>query len=149
MVKRLHRSNQNRIIGGVCGGMAEYFAVDPTLVRLAWILSAFLDGIGLLGYVVAWVIIPPRPEGEASAQWYAPLPPSPPGGPLPGGTVPGGTEGAPGIHGARALGIILVILGGVLLIRNFAPRWSWGPMWPVILVLLGAWIMFDAVRGRR
>ncbi len=60
--KRLYRSNQNKIICGVCGGLAEYFAVDPTLVRLVWALVT-LFGIapGIIAYVVAAIIIPQRP----------------------------------------------------------------------------------------
>ena len=60
--KRLYRSNQNKIICGVCGGLAEYFAVDPTLVRLVRALVT-LFGIapGIIAYVVAAIIIPQRP----------------------------------------------------------------------------------------
>jgi phage shock protein C len=138
-VKRLYRSHQSRIIGGVCGGMAEYFAVDPTLVRLAWILTIFLGGAGLLGYAVAWVIVPPRPEGGEAPQWEEPVRENPP-------PVTGESGGG---HGARSFGIILVVLGGLMLVRNLSPWWGWSHLWPVVLVLLGAWIIVSAVRGQR
>lgn len=57
-MKRLFRSKSNRMLGGVCGGLGEYFGVDPTLVRLAWILLGFAGGAGLLAYILAWVIVP-------------------------------------------------------------------------------------------
>ena len=61
-MKRLYRSRRERMIAGVCGGIGEYFNVDPTLIRLGWvILSVMSGGLGLFGYLVAWVIIPERP----------------------------------------------------------------------------------------
>jgi phage shock protein C len=58
--KRLYRSKE-RVLAGVCGGVAEYFNVDPVLVRFLWVLWAFLGGTGILAYLIAWVIIPERP----------------------------------------------------------------------------------------
>ena len=60
--KRLYRSGKDRILGGVCGGIGEYFNVDPTLIRLAWILFSLLYGSGVLVYIVAWIIIPRNPK---------------------------------------------------------------------------------------
>ncbi len=57
-VKHLYRSRTNRVIGGVCGGIGEYFGVDPTLIRLAWVLFVFAGGSGVLAYIVCWIIIP-------------------------------------------------------------------------------------------
>ena len=58
--KRLLRSRQERMLGGVCGGIAEYFNVDPTLVRLAAVVLAIVSSIvpGLLLYAVLWIVIP-------------------------------------------------------------------------------------------
>ena len=61
MNKRLYKSNANRMICGVCGGIAEYFDIDPTLVRLGWILFCALGGSGFLAYIIAAVIIPENP----------------------------------------------------------------------------------------
>lgn len=58
MNKKLYRSNQNRMIAGVCGGIAEYFSLDPTLVRLGWVLFCALGGSGILAYIIAAIIIP-------------------------------------------------------------------------------------------
>ena len=59
--KRLYRSNKDKILGGVCGGLAEYFDVDPVIVRLIWVLAALMGGAGILAYIIAWIIIPKRP----------------------------------------------------------------------------------------
>jgi len=56
--KRLFRSKSNRIIAGVCGGVGEYFGIDPTVVRLLWVLFTFLGGSGILAYIICWIVIP-------------------------------------------------------------------------------------------
>jgi len=60
-IKRIYRSKKDRILGGVCGGIGNYFNVDPVLVRVVWAVSFFAGGIGLLGYLLAWIIIPEEP----------------------------------------------------------------------------------------
>ncbi len=64
MKKRLHRSNENKVVAGVCGGIAEYFDMDPTLIRLAWILFCALGGSGVLAYIIAAIIIPEKTAGD-------------------------------------------------------------------------------------
>ena len=56
--KKLYRSDENKMLAGVCGGIAEYFGVDPTLIRLAWVVFSLLGGSGLLAYFLAAIIIP-------------------------------------------------------------------------------------------
>ena len=60
MDKKLYRSKTDRKIAGVCGGIAEYFGIDSTLVRLGWILFTFAGGSGILAYIIAWIIMPDR-----------------------------------------------------------------------------------------
>ena len=56
--KKLYRSDENKMLAGVCGGIAEYFGVDPTLIRLAWVVFSLLGGSGLLAHILAAIIIP-------------------------------------------------------------------------------------------
>ena len=58
--KRLYLSTTDRKIGGVCGGLAEYLGVDPTLIRILWVLFALFVGSGVLVYIVAWILMPNR-----------------------------------------------------------------------------------------
>ncbi len=59
--KKLYRSRNNRIIAGVCGGLADFFHVDPTWIRLLFILFFFLGGCALLVYIIMWIIVPNEP----------------------------------------------------------------------------------------
>lgn len=70
--RRLYRSRNDRKLGGVSAGIAEYFRIDPTLVRLATLLAAF-TGVGILVYIAAWFIVPLRPEGFVDAPPSAPV----------------------------------------------------------------------------
>jgi len=62
--RRLYRSRKDRKIAGVCGGLAQYFGIDPVIPRLAWVLLALGAGLGILAYLIAWLIIPVEPEGS-------------------------------------------------------------------------------------
>lgn len=68
--KRLLRPRASRKIAGVCAGMAEYFDLDVTLVRVLWIVITFFTGIvfGVVGYIVAWIVMPEEPEQVAVVQ---------------------------------------------------------------------------------
>ena len=58
MGKRLYKSNENKMLCGVCGGIAEYFNLDPTLIRLGWAVFCALGGSGIIAYIIAAIIIP-------------------------------------------------------------------------------------------
>lgn len=62
--RRLFRSRRNKMVAGVCGGVAEYFGWDPTIVRVLFVLSLFLPGPQVLAYLLAWIIIPKEPDGR-------------------------------------------------------------------------------------
>jgi len=68
MNRRLTRSRRDRKIAGVCGGIAEYMDTDPTVIRLVWVLLTLFPLtmlVGLIGYIVAWIIVPENGEGRA------------------------------------------------------------------------------------
>lgn len=64
-MKRLYKSRTEKILGGVCGGFAQYFDVDPTIVRILWIVFSFAYLTGVLAYIIAWIIMPEEPEKKA------------------------------------------------------------------------------------
>ena len=64
MEKRLYKSNKNKMLAGVCGGIAEYFNIDPTLVRIGWAILCMFAGSGIIAYIIAAIIIPQNPYIE-------------------------------------------------------------------------------------
>jgi len=112
--KKLYRSSTDRILGGVCGGIAEYLNVDPALIRLAWFFLTLIGGAGILAYILALIIIPLHPEGGAAAQ-------SPPA-----------NRG----DYTRLAGFMLIILGALFLIRQLGFHFNFFHLpWPVFLAL--------------
>ena len=71
-VKKLYRSNSNRYLAGVCGGIGDYFKIDATIIRLLFVAFALVVGGGVLLYLIMWLVIPVEPEAGA------PMPPEPP-----------------------------------------------------------------------
>ena len=61
MRKRLYKSRTEKKLGGVCGGIATYFNIDPTIVRLLWLVTVFCGGGGLIAYLVAYIVVPREP----------------------------------------------------------------------------------------
>lgn len=64
MDRKLYRAEEGKMIAGVCAGLAEYFAIDPTLVRLAWVLFCALGGSGVLAYIICALIIPSKSKTQ-------------------------------------------------------------------------------------
>ncbi len=76
--RKLTRSRHDKKIAGVCGGLGEYLGVDPTLVRLLWLIAVIFGGTGILAYIIAWIVMPEEPEAKpASAPASAGAQPAP------------------------------------------------------------------------
>jgi phage shock protein C len=125
-VKRLHKSRVDRMLDGVCGGIAEYFQLDPTLVRIAWVMLTLLGGSGIILYIVAMIIMPPAP-----LTFMAPPQPRASG------------------NNTKFWGILLVVAGSLWLLGNigvpFWHRWwtfSWDIGLAVLLILAGVAFLF-------
>jgi len=63
-MKKLYLSNIDRKVGGVCGGLGEYLDVDPTVLRVIFLISCFLGGLGLIVYLIMWLVVPRNPKNH-------------------------------------------------------------------------------------
>jgi len=137
MSRRLYRSRTESVIGGVCGGVAEYLDVDPSIVRIIWaILGLVTGGIFVVLYVVMWIVVPEAPGAESGA---APSALSPP--------APARRRGSG--SGSLVLGLILVAVGAYFLIRQYLPQIDTDLLWPIGLVLLGVVLVAASLRKER
>jgi phage shock protein C len=68
MTKRLYRSRTNKMLAGVCGGLGDYFELDPTLIRLGMVVMVLAAGAGILAYILAWIIVPMQPWDSVGKQ---------------------------------------------------------------------------------
>lgn len=137
---RLFRSRQSRIIGGVAGGIAEYFEIDPVIVRVLFALAFFAGGGGVLIYLILWIAVPEKPFGF-----------DPPGSPSGEQEFRNTMEsGAPPMEkeknqsGALVAGAILIIAGSFLLFQNLFDWFRLSEIWPVILIAIGAFFVYKS-----
>ncbi|HOW45792.1 MAG TPA: PspC domain-containing protein [Candidatus Aminicenantes bacterium] len=152
-MKRLYRSRKNRMLGGVCGGIAEYFEIDPVIIRLVAVALFFVGGSAVLAYIIALIIIPYEPL-EASAAPAASSAPGAGSAPPPASyAAAAGT--APARSGANDaiplfLGILLIVIGGLFLLDNlpfFSPfyhevrHYVRHFFWPSILIVFGVFLI--------
>jgi phage shock protein C len=157
MSTRLERSTTNKVIGGVCGGIAEYLQVDPTLVRVFFVIAAFLTaGLAFLGYLVLIILMPlpgqPQPFVNAgtnttTVEGAATGDPATPGTAAARPVVPVDPEAS---ERRRAVfGYFLIALGAVFLLANVGVfRFvRWDLVWPLVFVGAGALLL--AQRARR
>jgi phage shock protein C len=155
MAKRLARDTRGAALGGVAAGIARYLEVDPTFVRLAFVLLAFAHGFGLLAYIVCWIVMP-RDDAPASKtvatvgaeQVAAEVRET-------AARVASSIEQAgSGVGGARAaVGYGLMLVGTLLLIDNLGwlhwPHWvNLSTLWPILLVGLGASLVWRSLKTR-
>lgn len=151
MKTKLHRSQKDQILGGVCGGLGAYLAIDPVLVRLFFVALALADGIGVLLYLVLWVVVPKAEVTEEAL-----------GEPLQGGAgelsdraraagaeiQQAATERDPRLF--NWIGGTLVFLGAYFLLRNLNIPWLFwldlNLLWPLLLIAAG--ILLVARRGQ-
>lgn len=167
--RTLYRSRIDRMLAGVCGGLGEYFQLDPTLIRLVFVLLAAFTGVGVLAYIVLWIVVPEEGGQPLYEQWKSegkstvPAPdtssaPQPPAAASTPGPVPvtGSWSSRPDewLHrdhirrGGVVPGVVLIVVGALFLVNVILPQlridiWK---LWPVILIAIGIGIM---VRPRR
>jgi phage shock protein C len=140
-MKRLYRSRTHRVIGGVAGGLGEYLDVDPVLVRIIFVVAFFAGGVGILAYLICWIIIPEQRLENAMTTPTDPQQPSNPPTPQQTSRVEEGRH-----RGGIVGGLVLLVLGLLFLGQNFIPDFNFGDWWPLVLVAIGAGLLYRAVR---
>ena len=159
MERRLYRSRSERVIWGVCGGLAKYFDIDPTLVRIIFVLLALANGIGILGYIILAIVVPL--EGSKTSEPRETIKENVDeiketagelGSEIRSIFTDGDTsEETHKIHQRRnMLGIILVVLGILFLMGTLNLFWWfwWGYLWPIIPIAAGLIIIFGNRRKK-
>jgi len=147
MARKLYRSRADSMIGGVCGGLAEYFDIDPAIVRLAAVLLVFAGGAAIIAYIIAWIIIPQKPfaleEGAQTEDEEERV--SSPAEERLGKVTEKIDEKLEALHrdepgkGKLWVGVFLLVLGIIFLLNNIY-IWSWfnfDRLWPIALIIIG------------
>jgi phage shock protein PspC (stress-responsive transcriptional regulator) len=171
--KRLYRSISDRKFAGVAGGLAEYFVIDPLLIRLAFVVLTLAGGGGFLIYLILWIVTPENPvRFNPAASSTAPGYKSSEPGYQPSGTsysepAQGSASyesAAPGTSnqpqepympqtrernkGSLIGGMVLITLGALFLADELIPNVDFGDLWPVILIVIGIGLLINAIVKR-
>lgn len=154
MAKKLYRSTTDKMIGGVAGGLAEYFDIDATLIRVLFVVIVFLGGGGILAYIILWIVVPQRPykipkdyqsksdnEEEGKNEFHHSAEDSE--------SLNINSSGDATIETNTNskqiwIAIILIVIGGLLLLDNIFPRFNFDHYWPVILIGIGIGLLIKA-----
>lgn len=144
--KKLYRSPNNRMIAGVCGGIGEYFDVDPVLIRIIFLLLTLMGGSGVFFYIFSWVIIPKQgheSKGQEMARNFTDE------------IKQRATEFTGGSKHAKSnmsrrniLGIVIILFGFVLLFNKISPFpfLRWDLFWLIVIILIGFYMVFKNKR---
>ncbi len=139
-IKKLERSRRNRVIAGVCAGLADYFNIDVALVRVLFVVATICGGCGFWLYVILWIVVPEElilEQGSSNIDDTIDITPKEE-------EVKKKTG-----NGAMIAGLILVFIGLVALIDNFTSlAWIW-KLWPVVLILIGAMILIKTQKNEK
>lgn len=137
MERRLYRTRDGKMVAGVSTGLAEYFNLDPVLIRLLFVIFTFFNGVGILAYVILWIVVPYRPivlpaasTGETTEAASIDLAPPP-------------VKVANG-KSSMFTGVLLIALGVLFLLNNFVPGFSFGDFWPLLLIGIGGALLANA-----
>lgn len=162
--RRLTRCRHDKQLAGVASGMAEYFDLDPTIVRILWILSVFFGGFTILLYIILAFVMPLEPAGLVASPGVAPAGAAPADGVATTGstdmtdTTSNWTASTSAVDGhdhrqrgegrwGLAVGVLLVVFGGIALVGSALPSWVAGiALGPAFLVALGIAFVVIAIR---
>ena len=140
---KLHRSPANSMICGVAGGMAEYFDIDPTLMRIAWVLIiAISAGTALLAYIILAIIMP-KEVSNSTDEADVRVDDS-------DGSAPAGRIGGRWTGRRSLLGLVLIGVGAVFLLNNLGvfDWWRWDIFWPLVIIGVGVALFVGRWAGR-
>ena len=136
--RSLYRCRHDRRIAGVAAGVAEYFDLDPTIVRLVWLVSIFFGGFGLLLYIVMAIVVPNEPLSEQELSQHAD----------PESAHRHATQSRNDGLGMTFVGIALIVFGGLALANTVVVSWGFSGafLWPGFILALGVLLLIAAMR---
>lgn len=137
--KRLYRSTQHKVLGGVAGGLGEYFDLDPVILRVLFVLLLFASGVGFLAYIILWIAVPQREAKnainenlQASVEEIVPE------------EIPGSKQ-----RNNLVIGIMLIALGLLFFMHLIIPRFDMDTLWPLAFIILGGILIYGAYNKQK
>jgi phage shock protein PspC (stress-responsive transcriptional regulator) len=142
MDKKLYRDEHQKVIGGVCAGLADYLNIDVSIMRIIFIVSLALKGLGFPVYIILWIVLPKKNYIFNDPTVDYKVPPDPMGYYNPTEPFPVKKKS----NFSVIAGAALIVMGSFFLMDelNFIPDIDFGKLWPVILILMGVGFIFTS-----
>jgi len=140
MSDNLYRTRINKVAGGVAAGLAEYFKTDLMLVRILFIILTFFNGIGLVIYLILWIVLPVKPYDEYVFSMGVNATPE-------GEQAKFATEQSSN-NGKLYFGALLILLGVLFLIEKIIPAFTFWDIIPFLLIVSGLFLLFNSMRKK-
>ena len=155
--KRFYRSDINHVFAGVCGGIAEYFNIDPILVRLLFVVLVFAGGSGVLIYIILWIAAPMKPGNQPgmnnpSVQGntiHSQEPQQTTDNPSDRHQIPEQEKNQNKTRRGLIGGLVLITLGLLFLVDEFIPCLDFGDLWPFLLVVIGVGLLINGISQKK
>ena len=138
MVKKLYRSTTDKMIAGVCGGLAEYFEIDSTLVRILFLALLIFGGGGFLIYLIMWIVVPQKPYFPNTSDFNSEKKTSDVNVEESNPNYTVGVDTPKSQNRNTVIGIIVIVIGLLLLFDNFDLTFGFSKLWPILLIIFGA-----------
>jgi phage shock protein C len=172
MNKKLYRDEYHKVFGGVCSGLAEYFEMDVTVMRLLFAFTFFIMGVGFGTYIILWIVLPKKgymynnynnptvdytvPPQQPAGQFYNQQQTGSPYGGNPFANNQFEVNPVEGVapkqksHTGIIIGLVLIMVGAAILINEYdlIPDFDFGRLWPVILVVVGGSLIVSGQRKK-
>ena len=141
--KKIYRDSENRVVGGVCSGLANYLNLDVALVRIAFVIALLFASFGFWLYVILWIVLPVNSQqvNETTRQQET-EPTTNSQGSTANSQQPSSSSKTTSVFA----GIAVIFIGLIFLVNNFLPiSWIW-KLWPLILVVIGVVMIINAAK---
>ena len=148
MADRLYRSRSKKVIGGVAGGLGDYLNIDPVLIRVLFVIITLINGLGLLLYIILWIVVQEEPYQNSSYNMGPGSDETKSNAETQSSPQPIQPEKKKDNKGAIVVGVVLIALGFIFLADNWFPTFHFHDILPLAILGVGIWLVVDSLNKR-
>ncbi len=141
MGRKLYKSRKSKMIGGVAGGLGDYFDIDPVIIRVLFIMTAFAWGVSVIAYILLWIVLPENPDEVENFYDFVNDP-----------NKDMNMDNYADIDDSKQkkdrrviAGAFLIIIGAVILLDKVTDWLTFGYIWPLVLVAIGGYLIYKSI----
>ncbi|PKL86819.1 MAG: hypothetical protein CVV22_01640 [Ignavibacteriae bacterium HGW-Ignavibacteriae-1] len=141
MGRKLYKSRRSKMIGGVAGGLGDYFDIDPVIIRVLFIMTAFAWGVSVIAYILLWIVLPENPDEVENFYDFV----NDPNKDMNMDNYADFDDSKQKKDRRVIAGAFLIIIGAVILLDKVTDWLTFGYIWPLVLVAVGGYLIYKSV----